>query len=128
MAVRAGRIAASQDRGAWAAAAQNSQVLCALSAWLEVLPPMEAEHIGMPPRAASAACITVDFTDARHSKATARRAAIWLKRWATRAEITAGLIGKLDETGNWLGGAKSQRHCWLVLSPLILRSSARKRG
>ncbi len=65
--------------------------------------------MGMPPTAASAARITVDFTDATHSKATARRAAIWLKRWATRAKITIGLIGKLDESGNWLGGAKSQR-------------------
>jgi hypothetical protein len=55
------------------------------------LPPIENEHMGTPPMAPSVACITVDFTDAMHNKATAKRAAMWLRRWAKRAKITGGL-------------------------------------
>lgn len=101
---------ASHDSGAWAAAAQNSQALCALSAWPEVLPPMMAEHMGTPPMAPSVACMTVDFTDATHSKATARRAARWLRRWVKRAKITEGVIGRWSESSNWFAGAQIQVH------------------
>jgi hypothetical protein len=91
MAAGASRIVVSHDNGAWAAAAQNSHTLWALSGWPEVLPPIENEHMGTPPMAPSVACITVDFTEATHSKATAKRAAMWLRRWAKRAKITGGL-------------------------------------
>jgi hypothetical protein len=50
--------------------------------------------------AASVACITVDFTDATHRRATAKRAAIWLRRWVNRVKITPVLIGKLSGSGN----------------------------
>jgi hypothetical protein len=63
------------------------------------LPPT-AEHIGTPPTAAFLACITVDFTDATHSRATAKRAAIWLRRWVNRLKITAALIGEQSGCGN----------------------------
>jgi hypothetical protein len=59
-----------------------------------------AEHIGTPPKAPACACITVDFTDATHSKATAKRAAIWLRRWAKRVKVTLALIGRLRRSGN----------------------------